>query len=71
LRSTFVGQVIPGSNAAGRVDTLPTESLKITYQPMRRLQIQGYLNNQSRSSNVAEDNFSDSIVGIEAKFTWL
>jgi len=71
LHSTFEGQVIPGSNAAGRVDKLPTESLKVIYQPLRRLQLQAYLNNSSRSSNVAEDNFSDSIVGIEAKFTWL
>ncbi len=68
--SQFAGQVIPGSLANGRVDRSPAESLNITYQALRRLQFHAFFNNQSRTSNVELANFSDSLVGIEAKLTW-
>lgn len=71
MHSTFVGEVIPGAVATGRVDTTPTGSLKVIYQTTRRLQMQAYYNYQSRNSNVEGYSFSDSIVGIEVKYTWL
>ena len=70
VRSTFIGQVIPGSEANGRVDTLPTESLNISYQPFKKLLLRAYLNKQSRSSNFELANFSDTVIGIDAKVSW-
>lgn len=68
--STFIGQVIPGSISNGRIDRSPYESLRITYQALRRLQFRAYLNKQSRTSNVALFNYSDTIYGIDAKLTF-
>ncbi len=69
-RSTFVGQAIPGSVANGRVDHSPQESLNITYQALRNLQIKAYANAQRRSSNVYFDTFNDNTVGIQALAHW-
>jgi hypothetical protein len=69
--SDFIGQEIPGSNEDnGRIDHSPTGSLNLTYQILRRLQLHGYFTKQTRSSNVAEFNFHDTLAGIEAKYTF-
>jgi Putative beta-barrel porin 2 len=70
IHSDFVGQAIPGSNDNGRIDHSPTESLNVTYQVLRRLLLRGYLTKQSRSSNIEEFNFSDTLIGLEAKYTF-
>jgi len=68
--STFIGQVIPGAITAGRVDRSPYGMLRITYQPFERLQFRTNLTKQSRTSNVAFFNYSDTVYGIEAKLTF-
>lgn len=68
--STFIGQVIPGSITNGRVDRSPYASLRITYQPIQRLQFRAYLTKQSRTSNVELFNYSATIYGIDAKLTF-
>jgi hypothetical protein len=70
IHSKFVGDVIPGSNVNGRVDDSPTGALHLHYQALRRLHIHAYLNRQSRNSNINIYEFSDTTVGIEAKYTW-
>ncbi len=70
VKSKFVGQSIPGAGDNGRVDHSPSESLDINYQVMRRLKLHAYLNKQSRTSDVYLFNFSDTIVGIEARLSW-
>jgi hypothetical protein len=70
IHSAFVGEAVPGTDTNGRVDHSPTESLNITYQVLRRLKFHAYLNKQSRTSDVQLYNFSDTLIGIDAKFTW-
>ncbi len=70
MRSAFIGQAITGSSANSRVDTIPTESMDINYQVFRRVKLHAYVNKQARTSDVYLFNFSDTIYGIEAKFTW-
>ncbi len=75
VRSRFVGQtipgtVVPGSMANGRVDTSPVGQLDVNYQALRRLRLHAYMIKQSRSSSIEPYNYSDSIVGIEAKLSW-
>ncbi|HXC07889.1 MAG TPA: hypothetical protein VNV61_03080 [Steroidobacteraceae bacterium] len=71
MHSQFIGQIIPGSDANGRVDNSPTGSLNVNYQILRRLRLKAYLNRQSRSSNIDIYNFSDTTAGIEVRYTWL
>ncbi len=70
VHSNFVGQGIPGLNDNGRIDHSPTGSVNLTYLVMRRLQLHGYFTKQTRSSTVEEFNFHDTLVGIEAKYTF-
>ena len=70
VHSNFVGQAIPGANDNGRIDRSPLASLNVTYQILRRLQLHGYLSKQSRTSNVEVFNFSDTLIGLEAKYTF-
>lgn len=70
VHSTFVGQFVPGSPGsitAGRADNSPLASLNLNYQVMRHFKLHGYFNHTSRSSTVDLYNFSDNIVGIEAR----
>jgi len=69
-RTTFVGQAIPGSTTEGRLDHSPAETLNITYQALRNLQIKGYFNGQRRSSNIYYDTYHDTTVGIQATAHW-
>ena len=68
--SAFVGQVIPGSSANGRVDKSPYGSLRVTYKVLRHLQLRAYLNEQKRTSNVFLFNYNDTIYGIDARLTF-
>lgn len=68
--STFVGEAVPGSDANGRVDHSPSESLNVTYQILRHLRLLAYLSKQARSSDIELYNFSDTIAGIDAKWSW-
>jgi hypothetical protein len=75
VHSTFFGQtipgaVIPGGVVNGRTDKSPLGQLNVNYQALRRLRVHGYLTKQSRSSTVEPYNYSDSIIGIEAKLSW-
>jgi hypothetical protein len=70
IHSEFIGQIIPGAVADGRRDTLPNESLNINYQVLRHVKLRAYLNKQSRTSNVELYNFSDTVIGIDAKYSW-
>ena len=70
VHSNFVGQAIPGANDNGRIDHSPLGSLNVTYQVLRRLQLHGYVSKQSRSSNIEEFNFNDTLVGLEVKYTF-
>jgi hypothetical protein len=65
-RSTFAGQVIPGSTATGRYDHSPSETLNVTYDALRHLRIKAYFQRQSRSSNYELYSFGDTFVGIQA-----
>jgi hypothetical protein len=65
--SAFVGQIVPGSRTNGRVDKLPVGSLTVNYQVLRHVSLKAYLNKQSRSSDIDVYNFSDTVVGIEAR----
>ncbi|MEP6886479.1 MAG: outer membrane beta-barrel protein [Gammaproteobacteria bacterium] len=69
--SAFVGQAVPGSNADGRVDRLPSQLLSVNYQALRRLLLQASFNHQTRSSNVDLFTFNDTTYGIEARWTFL
>ncbi len=73
--SSYIGQVIassvnPGASDIGRVDHLPSEMLTLVYQPFSRLQIKGYVDAQSRRSNVDFDRFHDTTAGIQATAHW-
>jgi len=69
-RSKFIGQVIPGSSANGRVDRSPLEQVKVTYQIFRPLLLNFYMNKQSRTSNVQLFNYSDTVYGVGGRFTF-
>jgi hypothetical protein len=72
-RSTYVGQAIqaiPGSTVTGRLDHSPAETVNVTYQALRNLQIKAYFNAQSRSSNVYQDTYHDDTVGIQVLAHW-
>ncbi len=69
-RSTYVGSAIPGAVVNGRTDTSPAESLNVTYQALRNLQVKGYFNAQSRHSNVFLDRYDDNTVGIQVLAHW-
>jgi len=68
--SSFVGQAIPGSNVDGRVDHFPTQSIDLKYQMLRHLWVKAYFNHSARSSTYELYNFSDTIAGIEARWTF-
>lgn len=68
--SSYVGQIIPGSTATGRTDHLPSESLNVVYQPLKRIQIKAYISAQSRRSNEDFDRFHDTTAGIQATAHW-
>lgn len=75
VHSSFIGQtipgtVVPGAVANGRVDTSPVGQLHVNYQALRRLRLHAYMTKQSRSSTIEPYNYSDSIIGIEAKLSW-
>ncbi len=75
VHSSFIGQtipgtVVPGAVANGRVDTSPVGQLDVNYQALRRLRLHAYMTKQSRSSTIEPYNYSDSIIGIEAKLSW-
>jgi hypothetical protein len=63
--SKFVGETIPGSDILGRRDRTPSASFKLTYQALRWLQIQPYVNYQRRNSSEEIFGFSSTIVGIQ------
>lgn len=68
--SSFVGQAITGSNVNGRVDRYPTQGVDVKYQILRHLWLKGYFNHSARSSTFDLYNFSDTIAGIEARWTF-
>jgi hypothetical protein len=70
MRSTFAGQVIPGSTATGRYDHSPSGGLNITYDVLRRLRIKAFFVRQSRSSNYELYSFGDTFAGIQATTHW-
>jgi hypothetical protein len=70
IRSTFAGDVIPGTATVGRLDHTPQGLLNVTYQLFRQLQLKGYLSRESRSSNYELDTFNDTTVGIQALAHW-
>ncbi|MDE2350086.1 MAG: hypothetical protein KGL92_16410 [Gammaproteobacteria bacterium] len=70
IRSVFVGQIIPGSSANGRVDRSPLEQLKVTYSILRPLMLDLYANHQSRRSNVALFNYTDTTYGLDARYSF-
>ncbi len=69
-RSVYVGQVIPGSNANGRVDRSPLGQIKISYSILRPLKLQFYANEQSRRSNVAIFTYNDTLFGLDARYSF-
>jgi hypothetical protein len=70
IRSTFAGNVIPGSATVGRLDHTQQGLFNVTYQLFRQLQIKGYVSRQSRSSNYELDTFNDTTVGFQALAHW-
>ena len=70
VNSTFIGQIIPGSTAAGRTDHSPYGGLNVTYQILRQLQVKGYFNAQSRKSNSEFDRYNDTTAGIQLLAHW-
>jgi hypothetical protein len=73
--SEYIGQVInsvvnPTLTDIGRTDHLPSESLNVVYQPLKRIQIKAYVNAQQRHSNVAFDRFNDTTFGVQAIGHW-
>jgi hypothetical protein len=68
--STFDGQVIPGAIANGRRDHTPVETVNITYDVLRHLQLKAYFNRQVRDSNFDLFNYDDTIYGIQATARW-
>jgi hypothetical protein len=63
--SKFTGQTIPGADVLGRKDKSPAATFKLNYQVTRWLLVQPYVNYARRSSNIAFDTYSATIIGIE------
>jgi hypothetical protein len=69
-RSTFVGQVIPGTTTAGRLDHSPVGQINITYRAFRHLQLKAYAITQSRVSTLQTYDYNDTMYGIQALAHW-
>jgi hypothetical protein len=70
VHSAFIGQFIAGSTTIGRTDNSPGGGLKVTYRPLRLLQLQAYASQQSRRSTVDFYRFNDVLYGIDAKLSF-
>lgn len=70
VRSVFAGQFVPGSTTSGRVDKSPGGGLKITYRPVRLVQLQAYATQQSRRSTIELYRFNDVLYGLDVKFSF-
>jgi len=68
--SNFVGEAIPGSSVNGRVDRFPTEGVDVKYQMLRHLWLKAFYTHSARTSTYDLYNFSDTIAGIEARWTF-
>lgn len=68
--STFVGQAIPGTITAGRLDHSPVGQINITYLALRHLQLKIYAISQSRVSTLQTYDYNDTMYGIQALAHW-
>ena len=70
VRSTFVGEAIPGSTANGRVDKTPTGAVNVNYDLLRQLRLKAYYNRTSRDSNFDLYSYNDTTIGIQLTAHW-